>query len=477
MCARWLEWCARLADARLDELLPKRRFDLTQDYGGIVAASMVCHLLDMPLARASEVLGLVNSLSQTDPDKGGTDVAATVGRCVDMLIEYVAMRRAAGADGSVPLIDGLLALGYYGRPLSDAEVATQLVCAFVGGTETVPKIAAHGLMELNDRPEQMAAVRADLAVNVPVAVEEMIRFCAPAQWFARTAHKDVQVAGADIRKGQRIIVLFGSAARDEAEFETPRRVPVGPQDRPRAVIRHRPALLHRHPSRAAGIADPGGGFPAAGFRLFVRHGEGGALAVELPVGLEQPSRRHPRGRLTMRKFGPHIRRVVDARNHTGETPVWCAAERALYWIDCHGPPRIQRWDAVTGEIAQWDMPERCGGIVLKQGGGAFVTLASGLFDFDFASGELIRRVASPLPDHVALHECALDPAGRFWVGAIDSRVGPGNMHPGGAKLFRLDGGNAHPGDRGHLLRQRPRLQPRRAHALHVRFHHPALRPL
>ncbi len=210
-----------LANARLDELLPKRRFDLTQDYGGIVAASMVCHLLDMPLERAQEVLGLVNSLSQTDPDKGGTDVATTVGRCVDMLIEYVARRRAAGADGSVPLIDGLLALGYYGRRLSDAEVATQLVCAFVGGTETVPKIAAHGLMELAERPDQMAAVRAGLAANVPLAVEEMIRICAPAQWFARTAHKDVQVAGADIRKGQRVIVLFGSAARDEAEFVDP----------------------------------------------------------------------------------------------------------------------------------------------------------------------------------------------------------------------------------------------------------------
>lgn len=210
-----------LAEARLDQLLPSKRFDLTQEYGGVVAASMVCHLLDMPLERAPDVLGLVNSLSQTDPENGGTDVATTVGRCVEILVEYVAKRRQAGADGSVPLIDGLLALDWHGRRLSDAEVATQLVCAFVGGTETVPKITAHGLMELNDRPEQMAAVRADLASNVPVAVEEMIRFCAPAQWFARTAHQDVEVAGAHIRKGQRIIVLFGSAGRDEAEFENP----------------------------------------------------------------------------------------------------------------------------------------------------------------------------------------------------------------------------------------------------------------
>ncbi|MCB2072469.1 MAG: cytochrome P450 [Novosphingobium sp.] len=213
----------KLADDRLDELLPGKRFDLTQDFGGIVAASVVCHLLDMPLSRAPEVLWLVNQCSQTDPEKGGTDVATTVGRCVEILMEYVARRREAGADGSVPLIDGLVRLGYYGRLLTDAEVATQLVCAFIGGTETVPKITAHGLMELANAPDQLAQVREDLETNVPVAVEEMIRFCAPAQWFARTAHRDVSVAGADIRRGQRVIVLFGSAARDEAEFDEPDR--------------------------------------------------------------------------------------------------------------------------------------------------------------------------------------------------------------------------------------------------------------
>lgn len=215
------EFIRGLAEDRLDELLPKGKFDLTQDYGGHVAASVVCQLLDMPLEKAGDVLDLVNLCSLTDPEQGGTDVATTIGRGVGMMIESVARRRAAGADGSVPLIDGLLQLGYYGRPLTDAEIATQLVCVFIGGVETVPKIAGHGLMELAAAPEQLAAVRADLAANVPAVVEEMIRFCAPAQWFARTAHKDVRVAGADIKKGQRVIVLFGSAARDEAEFDDP----------------------------------------------------------------------------------------------------------------------------------------------------------------------------------------------------------------------------------------------------------------
>lgn len=216
------QFMQRLADELLDELLPKKRFDLTQDYGGVLSASVICHLFGIPLSRAREMLDMVNSFSRTE-EGGGIDVPAMMARYASVIGECVARRRAAGADGAYPLIDELIHLEHFGRDLTDEEVAGQLVCAFVGGTETAPKIAAHGLMELANAPGQLAAVRADLGNNVPVAVEEIIRFCAPAQWFARTAHKDMQIAGADIRRGQRIIVLFGSAKWDEAEFDEPER--------------------------------------------------------------------------------------------------------------------------------------------------------------------------------------------------------------------------------------------------------------
>lgn len=217
------EFVQKLADEKLDELLSRGRFDLTQDYGGHVSAAVMCRLFDMPLSRAGEVLDLVNDLSRTDKEGGASDVPTIIGKCLAIITEYVTQRRNAGADGANPLIDHLIRLDHYGRPLTDEEVSTQLVCAFIGGTETVPKIAAHGLMELANYPDQLAEVRRDLPGNVPAAVEEMIRFCAPAQWFARTAHRDVTLAGVDIRKGQRVIALFGSAARDAAEFDEPDR--------------------------------------------------------------------------------------------------------------------------------------------------------------------------------------------------------------------------------------------------------------
>jgi cytochrome P450 len=211
----------RLANALLDELLPRGRFDLTQDYGGIIAAAMVCHLLDLPPELARDVLTTVNRGSITDPETGGLDTAAFIGGCLGIILPAVARRREAGADGSVPAIDGLVNLDHYGRPLTDEEVALQLACVFIGGTETAPKVAAHGLMELAGHPGQLAEVRRDLEANVDVAVEEILRFCAPAQWFARTAQRDVTIGGQAVAKGQRVFALVGSAARDEREFEDP----------------------------------------------------------------------------------------------------------------------------------------------------------------------------------------------------------------------------------------------------------------
>lgn len=134
-----------------------------------------------------------------------------------------------------------------------------------------------------------------------------------------------------------------------------------------------------------------------------------------------------------------IELAIDADTYLGETPIWSVAEQCLYWINCEHPPQISRWNPATGERRDWPMPERIGGLVLKAGGGAIVTLADGLYDFDIETGELALRVASPLPAHVALHECQCDRDGRLWVGAINTRARQPDEPPGGGKLFRLDG--------------------------------------
>jgi cytochrome P450 len=219
--AKLAQLIRQLANARLDALLPTGRFNLTREYGGIVSSSVLMHLMGMPLELAGQALDIINSGTRTDPELGGFDSNAVAQQAIQFYLPYVEKRLAAGADGSVPLIDGLFNYRYQGRPLTAAEVAQNCVCAFIGGIETVPKIVAHGLMELWRHSDQLAAVRADLEANVPKVAEEMIRFCAPAQWFMRTAHKRVTVAGQIVEPGQRAFFLVASALRDENEFEDP----------------------------------------------------------------------------------------------------------------------------------------------------------------------------------------------------------------------------------------------------------------
>lgn len=211
----------QLANERLDLLLPKGSFDLTQDYGGVVAASMVCDLLGISTDLAPQVLAAVNAGSLAAPGEG-VDTSEARPNYLQFLVPVVQQRRAGSDGAALPVVDGLL--GYHlpdGSALSDIEVATQMLCIFIGGTETVPKIVAHGLWELSQRPDQMAAVRADPAANVPIAREEMLRYCAPAQWFARTARKPFTIHGQTIEPGQRVITLLASANRDEREFPDP----------------------------------------------------------------------------------------------------------------------------------------------------------------------------------------------------------------------------------------------------------------
>ena len=166
---------------------------------------------------------------------------------------------------------------------------------FIGGTETVPKIVAHGLWELIRRPDQLAAVRADLDANVPVAREEMIRYCAPAQWFARTVRKPFTIHDTTIEPGQRIITLLASANRDEREYPDPDEfIWNRPIERSLAFGRGQHFCLGFHLARleiAVMVAEWLKRVPD--YRIDQR----GRIpaAVEFPVGLEQ----HPGGGLTL----------------------------------------------------------------------------------------------------------------------------------------------------------------------------------
>ncbi|MEN0105204.1 MAG: SMP-30/gluconolactonase/LRE family protein [Pseudomonas sp.] len=132
--------------------------------------------------------------------------------------------------------------------------------------------------------------------------------------------------------------------------------------------------------------------------------------------------------------------IVDARNATGESPVWSVAEQALYWVDIPAQ-RLHRWRASDGQTQSWQTPEMLACIARADDGSWLAGMQSGLFRL--SAKENGSLASSPLVTvkhaHPAMrfNDGRCDRQGRFWAGTMLLDMAAGA--PVGA-LYRYSGG-------------------------------------
>ncbi|MCU1400506.1 MAG: cytochrome [Acidimicrobiales bacterium] len=120
--------------------------------------------------------------------------------------------------------DDLLSVWIHGRidgePLPPMAIAHEVGLFISGGAETTRTAISHGIRELCNHPDQWDAMAADPTL-VPGAVEEVLRWVTPLNNMFRRAIADAEVNGTAIRRGDRIVLLYPSANRDEDVFADP----------------------------------------------------------------------------------------------------------------------------------------------------------------------------------------------------------------------------------------------------------------
>ena len=107
-----------------------------------------------------------------------------------------------------------------GERLDDEALLQESLLILIGGDETTRHVLTGGLYQLLLHPEQQQRLAAD-PTRIPQAVEEMLRWVTPIQNMARTATRDVSFHGQQIRAGDKLLLLYPSANRDEEVFEEP----------------------------------------------------------------------------------------------------------------------------------------------------------------------------------------------------------------------------------------------------------------
>lgn len=216
----------------LDDLVPRGRFDVVRDLAAPVATAATCAQLGLTGVDLPRVTELVNTFARRDGTTPGISASgqAAMAELGAMVAAAVHAQLASGAPP--PVVAALAALEVDGRRLTEAEITTQLTTMVIGGVESLPKVIGGGARLLADHPDQQAVLVAD-PTRVPAAFEEILRLKVPLQFGTRTLIRDADVADVPMRAGQRVIVLYISANRDEREFPDPDRFDIG-----RRIERH-----------------------------------------------------------------------------------------------------------------------------------------------------------------------------------------------------------------------------------------------
>ena len=216
-------WAPRLhtvAAGYLAHLRGRDEFDLVADFAVPFPVQIITEMLGVARDRQDDfkhwsdriVAGITGSGRALDPIASG--FAPAMGALFEHVLEVAAERRRAPGDDLVSLLvtaqDGEVAL-------SDAELAFFVLLLLVAGNETTTNLIGNATNALLRHPEQLARVRADRSL-VPGLVEEALRWESPVQFVFRRATGDVDVAGTRVPANRHVIVLIGSANRDERQW-------------------------------------------------------------------------------------------------------------------------------------------------------------------------------------------------------------------------------------------------------------------
>jgi cytochrome P450 len=218
-----------LTRQHLDRALELGTFDFIGEVAGRLPMDVISELIGVPESDRVEVRRLSDLLVHREegthdvPPAGVEAAVALVGYYAGMLAE----RRARRTED---LTSALMDAELDGDRLTDDEIMGFLFLMVVAGNETTTKLLGNAWYWAGRHPDQRALPLADPAW-VPAWIEETLRFDTSSQMLARVATEDVELHGQRIPAGDRVVLLVGSANRDERVFTDPDRYDLGRPER------------------------------------------------------------------------------------------------------------------------------------------------------------------------------------------------------------------------------------------------------
>lgn len=204
----------------IDEVIEDGRCDFANDIAVPIPIGVLTELMGMPDADIPKVMDWTEAIeeSQRSPEPASaTEVFVEMAAYLHGQIERQA---AEGIEDS--LVMRLRAAEVDGGKLTDPEILVFFGLLIFAGNDTTRNTTATGMLTLLEHPEALRALHDDPSL-IPAAVEEILRHTSVVKYFVRNATTDTEIAGQAIAAGDRVMMWYSSASRDETLFDDPDR--------------------------------------------------------------------------------------------------------------------------------------------------------------------------------------------------------------------------------------------------------------
>jgi cholest-4-en-3-one 26-monooxygenase len=222
----WIEPKVREACRKIvDAVAPHGECDFVRDVAAELPLVVIAEMLGVPLEDRQQLYDWSNRLMGFDDPEFQTSMEDGKIAASEMYAYTNQLAETRRGSPREDLVSVLMNAEVDGEKLSELEFDLFVLLLAVAGNETTRNGISGGMLQLMDNPDQHARLLADPSL-VPSAIEEMLRTVTPVMHFRRTALVDTEIRGQKIREGDKVVVWYPSANRDETVFEDPDRFDV-----------------------------------------------------------------------------------------------------------------------------------------------------------------------------------------------------------------------------------------------------------
>jgi cholest-4-en-3-one 26-monooxygenase len=210
----------------VDQIAKKGETDFVTSIAAELPLRAIADLLGVPQEDRHKLFDWSNRLIGFDDPEFQTSLEDGKAAATELWMYATSLAEERRDKKGEDLVSVLINAEIDGERLSEMEFSSFFLLLAVAGNETTRNLISGGMLALTENPAERARLTKDASL-IPSAVEEMLRWVTPVMYFRRTATKDTVLRGQKIREGEKVVMYYSSANRDEDVFANSERFDVG----------------------------------------------------------------------------------------------------------------------------------------------------------------------------------------------------------------------------------------------------------